>query len=42
MARFPILNLNKELVGIITSRDIVNHLLLEMNKEMTRLEELGP
>ncbi|MDC7241913.1 MAG: CBS domain-containing protein [Spirochaetales bacterium] len=40
--RFPVLNMNKELVGIITSRDIVNHLLLEMNKEMTRLEELVP
>ena len=40
--RFPVLNMNKELVGIITSRDIVNHLLLEMNREMTRLEELLP
>ncbi len=40
--RFPVLNMNKELVGIITSRDIVNHLLLEMNREMTRLEELIP
>ncbi|MDC7233581.1 MAG: CBS domain-containing protein [Spirochaetales bacterium] len=40
--RFPVLNMNKELVGIITSRDIVNHLLLEMNKEMTRLEEMIP
>jgi len=40
--RFPVLNMNKELVGIITSRDIVNHLLLEMNREMTRLEEMVP
>ena len=40
--RFPVLNMNKELTGIITSRDIVNHLLLEMNREMTRLEELVP
>jgi len=40
--RFPVLNMNKELTGIITSRDIVNHLLLEMNREMTRLEEMVP
>ncbi|QEN09279.1 CBS domain-containing protein [Oceanispirochaeta crateris] len=40
--RFPVLNMNKELVGIITSRDIVNHLLLEMNREMTRLEKMLP
>lgn len=40
--RFPVLNMNKELVGIITSRDIVNHLLIEMNNEMTRLEEMVP
>ena len=40
--RFPVLNLHKELVGIITNRDIVNHLLLEMNREMTRMEELIP
>jgi len=40
--RFPVLNMKKELTGIITSRDIVNHLLLEMNREMTRLEELIP
>ena len=40
--RFPVLNMNKSLVGIITSRDIVNHLLLEMNREMTRLEDLIP
>lgn len=40
--RFPVLNINKKLVGIITSRDIVNHLLLEMNTEMTRLEDLIP
>jgi CBS domain-containing protein len=40
--RFPVLNMNKELVGIITSRDIVNHLLLEMNSEMARLEEMIP
>ncbi|MDA3957405.1 CBS domain-containing protein [Oceanispirochaeta sp.] len=40
--RFPVLNMHRELVGIITSRDIVNHLLLEMNREMTRLEEMVP
>lgn len=40
--RFPVLNMNKELTGIITTRDIVNHLLVEMNREMTRLEEMLP
>ncbi len=37
--RFPVLNAKKELVGIITSRDIIVTLLLEMNKEIERFEE---
>ena len=37
--RFPVLNKNNELVGIVTSRDILTSLLMEMNKEMEHLEE---
>lgn len=36
--RFPVLNLHKELVGIVTSRDIINQLLININNEMARLE----
>ncbi len=36
--RFPVLNISKELVGIITSRDIINKLLVRINEEMTQLE----
>ncbi|MDC7224251.1 MAG: CBS domain-containing protein, partial [Spirochaetales bacterium] len=36
--RFPVLNIQKELVGIITSRDIINQLLIRINEEMTQLE----
>jgi CBS domain-containing protein len=36
--RFPVLNAGKELVGIITSRDIIIALLLEINKEVQRYE----
>jgi CBS domain-containing protein len=36
--RFPVLNIRKELVGIITSRDIINQLLLRINEEMIQLE----
>ncbi|WP_455381465.1 CBS domain-containing protein [Salinispira pacifica] len=36
--RFPVLNRNKELVGIVTSRDIIVALLVEINGEMERLE----
>ncbi|MCF7929452.1 MAG: CBS domain-containing protein [Spirochaetales bacterium] len=36
--RFPVLNKDKELVGIISSRDIIVSLLLEINKEVERLE----
>lgn len=37
--RFPVLNNRKEMVGIITSRDIIVTLLLEMNREIERFEE---
>ena len=37
--RFPVLNKNRELVGIITSRDIIIALLVEANKEVEKLEQ---
>lgn len=37
--RFPVLNMEKELVGIVTSKDILNKLLLSINKEMSKLED---
>ena len=36
--RFPVLNKDGELVGILTSRDILVHLLLAMNRELEDLE----
>ena len=39
--RFPVLNERKELVGIITSRDIILHMVTVMNLEIRRLEELA-
>ena len=36
--RFPVLNRDKELVGIISSRDIITTLLVETNREMELLE----
>ncbi len=36
--RLPVLNANKELVGIVTSRDVILALLLEINKEIERFE----
>ena len=38
--RFPVLNKNKELVGIITSKDVIRTLLVEINREVLRLEKL--
>jgi CBS domain-containing protein len=38
--RFPVLNKRKELVGIITSKDVINTLLVEMNREVQRLEKI--
>ncbi len=37
--RFPVLNKERELVGIITSRDIIVALLVEVNKEVEKLEQ---
>jgi CBS domain-containing protein len=37
--RFPVLNRDRELVGIITSRDIIVALLVEVNKEVEKLEQ---
>ena len=36
--RFPVLSKTGELVGILTSRDIIIHLLIAMNKELEALE----
>jgi CBS domain-containing protein len=38
--RFPVLNKQKELVGILTSKDVVRTLLVEMNREVLRLEKI--
>jgi CBS domain-containing protein/anti-sigma regulatory factor (Ser/Thr protein kinase) len=40
--RFPVLNKDNTLVGIIASRDILNKLLVEMNKEVLRIENQLP
>ena len=37
--RFPVLNKNRELVGIITSKDVIKALLVEMNREVLKLEK---
>jgi CBS domain-containing protein/anti-sigma regulatory factor (Ser/Thr protein kinase) len=38
--RFPVLNKAQELVGIITSSDVIRALLIEMNREVLKLEKL--
>ncbi|MDR0321703.1 MAG: CBS domain-containing protein [Treponema sp.] len=38
--RFPVLNKDNELVGILTSTDVIRNLLIEMNHEVLRLEKL--
>ncbi|GHV44135.1 serine/threonine protein kinase [Spirochaetia bacterium] len=38
--RFPVVNKKKELVGIITSKDVIGTLLVEMNREVLRLEKI--
>ena len=40
--RFPVLNREKELVGVVTSRDIIVALLVELDREVSRLEERVP
>ncbi len=37
--RFPVLSKEKELVGILTSRDVIVALLIEVNKHVEQLEE---
>jgi CBS domain-containing protein len=37
--RFPVLNKNRELVGIISSRDIILALLIELDKELEKRED---
>jgi len=37
--RFPVLNKGKELVGMLTSSDVIKALLIEMNREVLRLEK---
>jgi CBS domain-containing protein/anti-sigma regulatory factor (Ser/Thr protein kinase) len=39
--RFPVLNKKEELVGILTSRNVIRTLLLEMNREVLRLEKIN-
>jgi anti-sigma regulatory factor (Ser/Thr protein kinase) len=39
--RFPVVNKKKELVGIITSKDVIGSLLVEMNREVLRLEKIN-
>jgi len=38
--RYPVLNKKQELVGIISSVDVVRSLLVEMNREIIRLEKM--
>jgi CBS domain-containing protein len=38
--RFPVLNKKKDLVGILTSKDVIRTLLIEMNREVLRLEKM--
>jgi CBS domain-containing protein/anti-sigma regulatory factor (Ser/Thr protein kinase) len=38
--RFPVLNKKKEIVGILTSKDVIRSLLVEMNREVLRLEKI--
>jgi CBS domain-containing protein len=38
--RFPVLNKKKELVGILTSKNVIRTLLVEMNREVLRLEKI--
>ncbi|NLJ11278.1 MAG: CBS domain-containing protein [Treponema sp.] len=37
--RFPVLNKARELMGIITSKDVIRTLLVEINREVLRLEK---
>jgi CBS domain-containing protein/anti-sigma regulatory factor (Ser/Thr protein kinase) len=39
--RFPVLNKNHELVGILSSMDVIRSLLVEMNREVLKLEKMN-
>jgi CBS domain-containing protein/anti-sigma regulatory factor (Ser/Thr protein kinase) len=39
--RFPVLNKNHELVGILSSMDVIRSLLVEMNREVLKLEKMS-
>jgi CBS domain-containing protein/anti-sigma regulatory factor (Ser/Thr protein kinase) len=39
--RFPVLNKNQELVGILSSMDVIRSLLVEMNREVLKLEKMN-
>jgi CBS domain-containing protein/anti-sigma regulatory factor (Ser/Thr protein kinase) len=39
--RYPVVNKQNELVGIITSKDVIGTLLVEMNREVLRLEKIS-
>ena len=40
LGRFPVLDKNHELVGIVSSIDVIRSLLVEMNREVLRLEKM--
>jgi CBS domain-containing protein/anti-sigma regulatory factor (Ser/Thr protein kinase) len=39
--RYPVVNKKQELVGILTSKDVIGTLLVEMNREVLRLEKIN-
>ncbi|MDR2700855.1 MAG: CBS domain-containing protein [Spirochaetaceae bacterium] len=39
--RFPVVNKQGELVGLITSKNVISTLLVEMNREVLRLEKIN-
>jgi CBS domain-containing protein len=39
--RYPVVNKNHDLVGILTSNDVIRSLLVEMNREVLRLEKIS-
>ena len=38
-SRYPVINKNQELAGILTSNDVISSLLVEINREVLRLEK---
>ena len=40
-SRYPVVNKNRELVGLLTSRDVIRALLVEINREVLRLEKIN-